>query len=150
MVFVCHGNICRSPYAELVAQRMLGGISGIGITSVGFVQPGRPSPDEAIAAAREHGYDLRAHRSRPISNAVLAAADMVFVMEPGQRESVVGLMGVARSRVMLLGDLDPGPFTTRVIVDPIDKPVDSFRFCYTRIDRCVRELQRLLAAGPRR
>ena len=45
---------------------------------------------------------------------------------------------------MLLGDLDPGRVTSRAIEDPVEQGVDVCERVYVRIERCVRELVRVL------
>jgi protein-tyrosine phosphatase len=81
VLFLCHGNVCRSPLAERRArQRAPEGVGSF--DSAGFVsQTGRESPDEAVAAAREHGVDLSDHRSARVTRAALAASDLVVVMD---------------------------------------------------------------------
>ena len=147
VVFVCHGNICRSPYAEGALRRELSPAlrRRIRVESVGFVQPGRASPGEAIRVAAERGVDLVEHRSRVLDGDILEAADMMFVMEGEQRSAI--MRKAPRGRVLLLGDLDPSPVDRRRIRDPVMQPVNVFRRVYSRIDRCVQELAELFESG---
>ena len=63
MLFVCQGNICRSPFAEALLRARLGD-RAIAIGSAGMMpQPGRPTPIFGLEAAAAHGIDLSAHRS---------------------------------------------------------------------------------------
>ncbi len=143
LLFVCHGNICRSPYAAAVAARALSG-RGIAVASAGIIGPDRPSPPEALAAAARRGFDLSGHRSRVVTTSIAAAADCIFVMEAVQVNAVRNLSGVPPGRIMILGDLDPGPIARRAIPDPIDRPAEAFDACYARIDRCVAALALLM------
>src|SRR5262245_49404600 len=65
ILFVCHGNICRSPFAAAAAVRRFADIGGdaAAIGSAGFIGPGRPCPPTAQEAARAAGVDLSWHRS---------------------------------------------------------------------------------------
>src|SRR2546422_3500209 len=63
ILVVCHGNICRSPFAAVLLQRALGP-AGIRVHSAGFIGPNRPSPPEAVTAAARYGVNLSDHRSR--------------------------------------------------------------------------------------
>src|SRR5262245_35811057 len=56
VLFVCHGNVCRSPFAEIVFRELAGkaGLSS-DTASSGFVGPDRSPPGAAIAAAARRG-----------------------------------------------------------------------------------------------
>jgi protein-tyrosine-phosphatase len=135
LLFICHGNICRSPYAEASARRRLGAATRV--ESAGFIGPDRASPAEAVAAASEVGIDLTAHRSRVLTPEMLRAAGLVVVMDAGQRERLLLGRWALADRIVVLGDFDPEPIERRAIPDPVEKPVEAFRSCYARIERCV-------------
>lgn len=151
VLVVCHGNICRSPFA---AERLAGRVEplGIDVRSAGFLGQGRPSPREALVAAAEYGVDLRDHRSRLVVPSLLGPADLIVVMDGGQWSTLRFDFGCAGARIVLLGDLDPAAAHSRAIADPWDRPLGEFRAVYARIDRCVGVLGTLLiaAAVPRR
>jgi protein-tyrosine phosphatase len=144
--FVCHGNLCRSPYAEAAAARALSVLGPLAprIWSAGLFGPDRPPPSAAVEAAREQGLDLARHRSRLLTSGRVGS-DWIFVMEPWQASTVA--QQVSGGRIALLGDLDPDPIDTRSIADPLDQPIGEFRACYTRIERCVAALARALRTG---
>lgn len=133
VLFVCHGNICRSPYAEMFFRQRARGRTEA--ASVGLTGPGRPSPETAREVARERGVELEDHRSRLVTDASLREAGVVAVMNPGQSRALRRLHGFGAS--LVLGDLDPQPIRRRSIRDPIFQPPDVFREVYDRIDRCV-------------
>jgi protein-tyrosine phosphatase len=141
VLFVCHGNICRSPFAAALARTLLP--ADVAVESAGFIDPGRPAPNEALAAAADRGIDLSSHRSRLITPHSLEASDLVVVMDVEQRRRVVMARPARPGTVVLLGDLDPGPITRRAVLDPVDQPLAVFHDCYDRIDRCVRVLATL-------
>jgi protein-tyrosine phosphatase len=147
LLFVCHANICRSPYAAAAARRVLP-LPSVSVLSAGFVGPDRPSPAEAVAIAAERGIDLAAHRAQVIGMAQLRAADLVIVMDRQQRRRLVSGRPALRHRVELLGDLDPEPITRRTVLDPFRQPAEVFRDCYDRIDRCVAALARSCGDRP--
>jgi len=78
------------------------------------VQPARPSPPEAVAAAARYGVDLPAHRSELLSVDSARAADLIVVMDPGQRRRVCDRVGRSEHDVLVLGDLDPEPVASRL------------------------------------
>jgi protein-tyrosine-phosphatase len=145
VLFICHGNICRSPYAAAVARTRFP--RDVAVDSAGFIGPGRASPDEAIQAARERSTDLSTHRSQLLTPAHMSETDLFVVMDQAQRRRLLrGRQGL-RDRVVLLGDFDPAPIETRVVLDPVERPVEVFRTCYARIDRCVAGLASALKAA---
>lgn len=146
LLVICHGNICRSPFAAERLARLLAP-RGIHVTSAGFLGQGRPAPRDALAAAAEYGVDLRPHRSRLVVPSLLAHADLYLVMDEGQRSMLRYDFGVPAARIILLGDLDPGPIPGRRIADPWDRPLEEFRTIYARIDRCVAALVTLLVGA---
>lgn len=139
ILILCHGNICRSPYARAVLQRRLAqhGLQAVRVDSAGFIGPDRPPPDLALQVARHRGYDLRTHRSRLVTTDALAAADLVLVMDRTQRRRLRPLLGANAPRILLLGDFDPEPIATRAIRDPVDGPPELFEEVYNRLERCL-------------
>lgn len=144
ILFVCHGNICRSPYAEGAVRRDLDPSlrARIECRSAGFIGPDRPSPPAARQVARERSVDLTSHRSRLLEPEVVRSADLVFVMDAEQASAIRRRFRSAR--VLLLGDLDTEPPDRRRIRDPVNHPPAVFRDVYERIDRCVSEVVSVL------
>jgi protein-tyrosine-phosphatase len=138
VLFVCHGNICRSPFAAALARQELArrGLA-VRVASAGFFGPGRPSPRDAVDAARPHGVELAGHRSQLLTPALTAAADLVVVMDARQRAAAVEQFALRARDIVLLGDLDPEPIRHRAIRDPVDRSREVFDACYARLARCV-------------
>ncbi|MDQ6770249.1 MAG: hypothetical protein M3Z54_09705 [Gemmatimonadota bacterium] len=147
ILFVCYGNICRSPFAALAFLRSCPAeiASGIKVRSAGFIVPDRASPSSALAAASRFGVDLSAHRSELITSGNLGAADLVVVMSQQQARAIRSRIP-SSTFILVLGDLDPSPVNDRTILDPWGQPDEAFDESYDRIDRCVRELARIISA----
>jgi protein-tyrosine-phosphatase len=148
ILVVCHGNICRSPFAAAELTRALGG-TGVRVMSAGFVGPDRSCPREAVAAAARRGVDLSSHRSALLTANLVSSADLIVVMDEAQRREVCGRFGRWPSEVVVLGDLDPLPADTRAIRDPVEQKAEVFDESYARIARCIGQLARALRT-PRR
>jgi len=150
VLFVCHGNVCRSPYAAAFFSRELPEfLRPIQVTSAGFIGPGRTAPPQALAEAERRGLDLSPHRSTLISRQRARAASLIVVMSAAQARSI-RRAGVPRSRVVVLGDFDPNPTTDRTIVDPWGGSDQIFSESYERIERCLRELVRVMVQSKTR
>jgi len=146
ILFICHGNICRSPFAAAAFARSYprNGSRTVTVASAGFIGPGRTPPAKALAAGLRRGIDISAHRSDVITPQRLQAADLVVVMSAEQARAIRARVRPGSTRVLVLGDLDPVPITRRTIADPWGGSDSAFVASYDRIDRCVRELARII------
>jgi protein-tyrosine phosphatase len=146
VLFVCVGNIYRSPFA---AAAFLAALpepfrKTIRCQSAGLTGPDRAAPADAVRAAESRGVDLRAHRSRLLTGHLVGNAELIVVMDASLRGLVCRRFGRRRRDVVLLGDLDPNPIETRGIADPWDRPPEVLEGSYTRLARCSRELANAL------
>lgn len=135
ILFLCRGNICRSPFAERALQLSAG--DAVEWASAGsFPVAGRRSPDAAIEAARRLGVDLASHRSRVLDRALAESVDVILIFDREQQSTLEAWYPEALDRMHYLGALDPaGPLE---IGDPYGCDVDNFLATY-------RHLQQLLA-----
>lgn len=142
IIFVCYGNICRSPYAAEVFQRLLPEQlrHAYRVSSAGLWGVHRPPPAEAVRVGNGRGIDLSTHRSRLLCHEKLAPVDLVVVMSSEQRQVLVKKFGWPEGAVLVLGDLDPERIETRTITDPWSHSEAVFEASYERIDRCVEVL----------
>jgi protein-tyrosine phosphatase len=136
MVFVCKGNICRSPFAEAVARA-----AGANAVSYGLdARRGLPANPSAIRAARKLGYSLDAHRTKPFREAILAQGDLVIAMEPWQIARIDDQFAEAAGRTGLLGmwSIDPVPY----LFDPYGMRDSDFDRCFASIELATQRLVR--------
>ena len=95
VLFVCTGNICRSPTADGVARQMIArlGLEGeIAVDSAGttgYHAGERPDP-RACAAAQKRGYDLRKLRARRLEERDFERFDLLLAMDEGHLEIMQG------------------------------------------------------------
>lgn len=103
LLFVCTGNTCRSPLAEVIAraEAEARGWSHVSSASAGtFAFPGQPAAGPGIAVAAAHGLDLSAHGSRELSLELLDWADLIVGMEISHAQSSARWAPDADIRVM--------------------------------------------------
>jgi protein-tyrosine-phosphatase len=153
VLFVCSGNICRSPFTEELLRRTLArqGRTGILVTSAGTLGiRGRPASRHAIRVGREYGLDLSSHRSRGLSAGHLRKADLVVVMERSHRHLIEADWPEEVSKVRLLREYEhedaSGP--SRDVFDPVGRPLEDYRTCAAVMSRCVLNLAHHLPASP--
>lgn len=91
ILMVCTGNICRSPMAEaLLISQILPQEQKLQVSSAGLrAVPGYPVTSLVQEIVCEKiGFDLSAHRSRPINKLMLVEADLILVAENWQKKEL--------------------------------------------------------------
>lgn len=144
VLFVCKGNVCRSPFAARALARRLEALGdrGPAVASAGYLpsRDGGPPP-EAVRAASDLGVSLEGHRPSGLTAATVEAADMVVVMEPAQASRLRKEFGARASRLFLMSLFEEGPapggWRRYHIADPYGRDAAAFEDCYRRIERCL-------------
>ena len=132
ILFVCSGNRCRSPLAAAIATRLLAkreGIDDLDLLAGGYrvesagtnCLRGTPATPEAESVAAARGLDLSAHRSQPLTHAILEHADEVYVMTRRHRDSIVEFAPDAVDRIR------PLDRRARDIPDPYGHGPEAYR-----------------------
>jgi protein-tyrosine phosphatase len=107
VLIICHGNICRSPFAGLLlASRR----RDLEVRSAGLAAgAGKPAEPGALRAAPRFGIDLAEHGARPLEREDVAWADLILGMQGRHAREVVRRWPDALSKTFLLGDFLPAP-----------------------------------------
>jgi len=137
-LFVCTGNTCRSPMAEVIFRKMLSDRlgcredelmdRGFAVVSAGLAAPrGAPASPEAVTLLREEGIDLSAHESQPVTEDLLFHCDYIFTMTRHHRDAVISAFPELAEQVRLLS-----PENTDVS-DPIGSGIDEYVRCREEI-----------------
>ena len=112
VLFVCTGNQFRSPIAAAAFIKKLndeGGAIGWRVESAGtWTEVGQPPLPAAIQAAAACGLSLEGHTARLVEASILSCADLILVMESGQKEAILSEFPNVSKRVFLLSEVAEG------------------------------------------
>lgn len=146
LLFVCSGNICRSPMAaEYFRHRAArSGLSHVVVDSAGTLGlEGVPASAEAVRAMAELGVDLKGHRSKPLEAAAVQSSDLIIVMAHDHLEVLAVRYPGGTGRRMLLRSFEkgPGPDPNALdLEDPIGEPLEFYRQQARTIAGCADHL----------
>ena len=136
ILFICTGNICRSPMAEgqfrhLVEQNK----ADLIVKSAGVgAQNGQPPSENAIRAMQDLEIDISPQRSQMLTAELASEADMIIGMTHGHVEMVNLMYPQAAEKTFLLRDFDDSlPLHEREVADPLGGTLEIYRLCRDQI-----------------
>jgi len=156
MVFVCTGNICRSPMAEMATKMMadtaelpdgstLGERLIVMSAGTGPWHEGEPMDPRAGAALRRAGYPDRSHVAHQISVPHVKKANLIVALDRRHQQTLRGL-GTDPSRLFLLRSFDPAAGAASDVPDPYYGDDAEFDACLEMIANGCRGLVSALAS----
>lgn len=109
IIFVCTGNTCRSPMAEVMFKSMLADsrLDDWYVCSRGIsAYPGQPANENAARVMREMGCDLSSHRAANLTDSERDMAD-VFACMTADHAAALRMAGINESKIEVLNVADP-------------------------------------------
>ena len=144
ILFLCTGNTCRSPVAEVLARRQYGTLD-LGFQSAGLdARPGQPASLESAAWAEASGMSMAGHCSQPVSTGILTDTLWVIGMTRSHaaifksrfREVYQGSIGVLGAACVDLALRDHSPDAEEVS-DPYGGTAEEYGLVCEQITRLL-------------
>jgi protein-tyrosine-phosphatase len=154
LLFVCSGNTCRSPLAEVLSRRIGSelGLDSLDVRSAGtHTRSGLGASEGALGAARRHGLSLEEHVSTALSKELVEWADWIFAMGPGHLFRLKELGG--EEKAVLLGAYATGGMGERAgaesdhlaVPDPFGGGAEVYEQTFLILERYVTLAMKRLA-----
>lgn len=133
LVFICSGNICRSPLAEVYAASLGWNAASCGL----HCGDNYPADSRAQAFAKKHDLDLGSHKTTNVKDFRFNDDDLIVVMEPAHITGFEKLVGQGYQVVLAGKYCDPAnPY----IHDPFNCCPEYFDLCEQKVMESVKVL----------
>src|SRR5712691_3689440 len=146
ILFVCTGNVCRSPMAEGIFRQAVRGRGNYRVLSAGLgALEGQPPSMYAVQAVKELGIDISDQRSRALTPEMVQQADYIFGMTHSHIDTVMLLYPQAAEKTFLLREFDETlDLFEKDISDPIGGQYEVYLNCRDQIEQGIVSLLRFL------
>ena len=136
VLFICTGNVCRSPMAEGLLRHMAG--DRVKVASAGLgAGHGQPPSAHAIEVLRKEGIDIADIRSQPVSAHLLQQADYIFTMTRDHLDMLLLLFPEMASKTRLLRFEEAAKGGRADVTDPIGGTRATYESCKADIQRAM-------------
>jgi len=134
VLFVCLGNICRSPLAEIIVhgQAEKKGLSKqflFASAGTGNWHIGGPADVRSAQTAARHGLDLSQHRAQQVTASMADDWDWFVAMDADNRMNLLA-MGVSEERLLMMRQFESESSLTLDVPDPYYGGEDGFEDAY--------------------
>jgi glycine hydroxymethyltransferase len=147
VLFICTGNVCRSPMAEGLLRKMLG--DRVEVFSAGLgAGRGQPPSAHAVEVLRREGVDISGIRSQPVSAELLRRADHIFTMTQDHLDMLLLLFPEMAPKARLLRFKEAARGGRPDVKDPIGGSRETYELCKEDIKAALPSILTILHRNP--
>ena len=137
IVFICTGNVCRSPMAQYFAQKIANKskdpnkyyIESAGISAY----DGEKATETAKIAMQKYDIDLSPHKSTNVANSGIMEADYIIVMTKIHKQALIQMFPELKDKIYTLLDIAYNDDSYTDIADPWGYDIDVYDYIATQI-----------------
>jgi len=140
ILFVCLGNICRSPFAQGLFTKLVDQKEhkGVRAESAGLLAlPGNSATFLAQKVAAEYSVDLTEHKAKLVSEKLVTQSDLILVMENSHKDSILNNFQGTADKTFLIRHFARFGSRNRGVADPYGLQYEAYRFCFLDIEDAV-------------
>ncbi len=146
ILFVCTGNLCRSPMAKVLfraqLQKARADWQSWIIDSAGtWTNDNEPASTNAVTVMQQRGLELADHRSKILTAKLINDFDLILVMEPNQKEAIQIEFPQVAKRVFVITEMENG--YPAILRDPYGRSVEHY-------EETAKKLEKIFSIGMER
>ena len=133
ILFVCTGNICRSPMAEGYFRDLCekSKRNDIEVASAGtFGWGAQGASTSAVKTMADYDIDISKHKSQALTEDLIISSDLIVVMTRSHRETILDMFDIGSEKLYLLHEFDD---TNEDVPDPIGGGLDTYKKCFSEM-----------------
>ncbi|TDU80955.1 protein-tyrosine phosphatase [Prosthecobacter fusiformis] len=139
VLFVCTGNTCRSPLAEVVFRDLVKAHPDYQVSSAGVgAYSGQPASRYSVTLAKERGLDLTKHKSRAVTVDLVESATHIFAMSRNHVAAILSDYPEADDKIYLISEFAADDsLRGRDLSDPFGGDLSEYRETLEHLEKML-------------
>lgn len=149
VLFICTGNVCRSPMAEGMLRSMAeksGAVIEVASAGV-YASDGQTPSRNSVIAMQEEGVDISRQRSQLLTSDLVAQATHIFGMTLSHLEAVLDHFPGSQEKTFVLREFITDESLDLDVPDPIGGDLDEYRITRNLIKEAMPSVLRFVLTG---